>query len=244
MKLVLCTLAALSLLMAAGAKVQAQGYCGSDCCPTSCNYETREIITYRNVCETKWKEVKVTRYRPQTYTVLVEEKCTVAKPVMSTETRDVTQTYLRKVVDKVKRDHNYVTYEPVTVMKTIQVDQGHFVAPACQASCDDCCYTCCASPIWVPKMVSKQIACTNMVCKPHHETIEVPVCRLVPETVTKKISVPVCHMTYQEVSHKVPVTRCKMVAYEATEHVPYTVTKKIACHQTICVPVGCTSCDN
>jgi hypothetical protein len=76
-----------------------------------------------------------------------------------------------------------------------------------------------------------------MVPKMNRDTVQVPVCRLVPETVTRKVTMPVCHMNYEEQKCVIPVTRCKMVPYTCVERMPYTVTRQVPCKHIIRVPV-------
>jgi hypothetical protein len=216
----------------------------------------REVTVHRCVPEVKKVEQTCTvmTYKPQTRT----EQYTVC----NTTYREETRTYTVGVPEMQKRSgtHMVCKPKPVTVMKTVCEDQGHWEVHPCDCHCGH------PHRVWVPHVVTRQVPVTVMQPNYVEEPYEYMVCVMRPEQRTCKVRVPEHHFETKtrevtcmvpepkQVKRMVDVVTYKHVPEKKVEHytelVPYTVKKDIyvpVCKMvpktiTCQVPVPCPIC--
>jgi YTV protein len=226
----------------------------------------REVIVYKDVPETVQRTRTFTvlerqvRSHQETYTVPkpvlknVEQTYTVCVPY--TETRTRTCTVLKPVYKEV--EHKYtvsVPYcekrtgmrticrsVPVTRIRTVCVDQGHWeLRPACpvckpygpRAAAP---VAVCKTRVWVPNLVQKQVAYTVDTI----QTVQVPyeyqvtLCR--PEIRTRTEKVCTLVPTQESYPYEVHLTRTenRSRTVQICEYVPEERTRTV--NETVCVP--------
>ncbi len=196
------------------------------CAPAPCEYVEKTVLVPRIVRETR--TVQVTKYRAEqqerTYTVsrcvphteTVTETCTVMVPEWQTEVvpctvrklvkTPVEKTFMVNTTEYQEREgtRRVCRYEPVTVERTVCVDEGHWEERACPSPCGGCapcggcghcggCSPCAPAPcartvrVWVPNYVQKTVPCTTyrQVWEDVPCTYKVAVC--VPKEVTRTV---------------------------------------------------------
>jgi hypothetical protein len=191
-----------------------------------------KYTSYRTECvsETRARTVSVNRLVPE----VREVTSTVYTCVPTVEQRTVARTV--------------VTCNPVTVMVSKCVDQGHFECrevedtSLCARIRKRCHKPSCCEPcppvitktvkVWCPNMVTVQVPVTRMerVCSTVNETINVTVNKMVATQQVNKVTVYKCVTEQKEETYTVLVPR--QVAFEATRNVmksvPYQATRTIS----------------
>ncbi len=225
----LLTSAVLAGILICGSSAQA----GHGCCGYDIVYETRQIVCYQNVCETKWKDVEVTICKPVYEKSMVHLKYQVCKPVTEMVAKTVVSVVCKPVYEDREMEFTNVVRKPVVMTRQIQVDCGHFETVCTTDSCGRCCY----HKVWHPKIETREIQCHS--CTYERQVVRKPIriCKMVPEEVTKEIMVPVCRMTYETMERDVPITKCRLERHVETRRVSYTEVKCVPVTRTIQVPV-------
>ena len=156
------------------------------------------------VWETSYRDCSYTVQKPVWETSERECRRTVRRPVVETSERECRKTVMRRVVETVNQERCRTVYKPVTTMRTVRKDCGHWVAqPVCRpgyalsgfreydgsllpAEEEACLETrprvgrrvvACVCP----NVVEQQIPCTTYVAQVVRESCPVQVCRYVPE---------------------------------------------------------------
>jgi len=188
-----------------------------------CVQETRNVTTYRKVCET------VNEMRTVCVTVPCVEERTVYKTV--TVCKPVTH------VTKKCEDHGHYECKEVPCGSSF----GHSLfhkkdsCDTCASSCGSCGTTCCEPvktktvKVWVACPVTVEKCCTKMekVKECHAEVCKVTVCKKVQKTEC----VPVTHVKCIAECHPCTVNVMKCVPYKATR----TVEVCVPCKETVMV---------
>ncbi|MEQ8790561.1 MAG: hypothetical protein RIC55_29965 [Pirellulaceae bacterium] len=216
----------------------------------------REVTVYRCVPEVKKVE--------QTCTVMTHEPRTRTEhyTVCNTTYREETRSYTVGVPEMQQRTGTRMVCvpKPVTVMKAVCQDHGHWEVLPCNCGC------CQPHRVWVPQMVTTHVPCTVMKPDYVEEPYSYSVCVMRPVTKTCKVRVPeynyetktrqvTCMVPVpKQVTRMVDVVTYNHVPEKKTEHytemVPYTVDKEIyvpVCKMVpkkiVCkVPVPCSVC--
>ena len=186
------TLACLALVFSilfTASPVLAGGPCGFGGCETI--LIPKQVTCYRDVCETRYREVKLTTFVPRCETVMVERQCTVARPVVETVTTEHTDTALAPVTRMVEKSVCRVTCLP----------------DACGRLVPHCTTEKCVLPV------------CDYVARPVAFKITRAVCRTECEIVTQQVPVTTCRYEPREtivhvphvVTHRVPYTKTVMV---------------------------------
>lgn len=252
--LVVLTLVCAGAKPAAAAAVMNQrgpGGCCAPCC-APCQpcvqydvvHDVRHVQCYRTVYETAYRDCTWTVCKPVYETTYQDVPDVICRTVVDMVDRPYSCTVLKPVYRTVQQPRCRVVCKPVTKMHTYCVDQGCWQTPP---NCDPCCPPC---PVWVPKIVRKQVPVTCMVPQTITEMVSVQVCQLVPETVNRVARVPVCRVERQNIVRRVPHVQCRIVSQQVSRKVPYTVCRQVPytvevrvprCVPRPCHPVGATA---
>lgn len=240
--------------------------------------EMRNVCTIVNEPEQRSRTYKVCKRVPYTetlvqeYTVMVQQTQmrTVTQTVYKPVTKNVEQTYTVMVPSQETRTgtRQVPVCEPVTLTRKVCVDRGSWQTREIQVPCGNYGYSRCGGcggcggcapqyvtqcvRVWVPNLVTEEVACTVMrtklvpqdfqytvtVCKPEQRTRTVQVCETVAEQVTKQVPYTVC--VPEKKTRTVEVTKYRDVVEEKTETftvmVPKQVTKAVAVEVCKMVP--------
>lgn len=220
------------------------GGCGAPCC-APCEpcvqydivYDVRHVQCYRTVYETAYRNCTWTVSHPVYETTYQNVPDVICHTVVDMVDRPYSVTVLKPVYHTVQQPRYRVVCKPVTTLHSYCVDQGCWQTPP---SCDPCCPPC---PVWVPRIVQKQVPVTHLVSQTITEMVSVQVCQLVPETVNRVARVPVYRVQRQNIVRRVPHVQCRLVSQEVSRQVPYTVCRQVPYTVEVrvprCVPRPC-----
>jgi len=162
--------------------------------------------------------------------VLIEQKLNVAKPVVETVCEKRSRTICVPVCHPIEKDFSTLEYREKTVYQSVLIESGQWEVTYHQLS--PCEPPICTS-VWVPCVVEKRVARSELVPVVNPDRIWTVACESVAERVTVEVKRPEYRTEHEEVAWHAPVDRVCKVQEETVARVSDVVVEKVQCAKVV-----------